>query len=133
VATTARSLSDDDTGLMALLRAIAGGDDHDGGPTLRTWNPKVQARVVACLIELGADPNSVDESGVASLHRALRNRCAAAVQSLQAPGAAPHPQHRAGSTPMDLATHSTGCGGVGTPEARAEQQRIIRLLRGLGE
>ena len=32
----------------------------DGGPGSRTWDPAAQAATVACLIEAGADPNTVD-------------------------------------------------------------------------
>ena len=100
----------------------------DGGPTLRTWNPRAQAETIARLIELGALPNSLDKSGVAPLHRAVRTRCAAAVKALLEGGADPRLTNKSGSTPMDLARLTTGRGGSGTPEARAEQEKILRLL-----
>jgi hypothetical protein len=61
----------------------------DGGPNLPTWNPQAQAATITCLIEAGADPNALDKSGVAPLHRAVRTRCSAAVRALLAGGADP--------------------------------------------
>ncbi len=100
----------------------------DGGPTLRTWNPRAQARVVAFLIEAGADPNAVDKSGVAPLHRAVRTRCTGAVRALLEGGANPRSKNANGSTPLDLASTTTGRGGSGSPEAKKEQAAIAGLL-----
>ena len=33
-----------------------------------------------------------------------------------------------GSTPMQLATKMTGRGGSGSPEAKAQQEEIVRIL-----
>ena len=99
-----------------------------GGPTLRTWNPRAQAEVIACLIEAGANPNSMDKSGVAPIHRAVRNRCTGAVRALLEGGANPRLKNKSGSKPIDLATMTTGRGGTGTPEAKREQKEILRLL-----
>jgi hypothetical protein len=101
----------------------------DGGPGLRTWNPSAQASTVACLIEAGGDPNAVDKNGATPLHRAVRNRCAAAVNALLDGGADARRKNKNGSTPMELATWTTGRGGSGSPEARAQQEEIVRLLR----
>jgi hypothetical protein len=100
----------------------------DGGPGARTWNPPAQVAVVACLIQAGADPNATDQGGVTPLHRAVRNRCAAAVEALLDRGADPRRRNKNGSTPMQLAHQTTGRGGTGSPEARAEQAEIVRLL-----
>jgi hypothetical protein len=100
----------------------------DGVPGSPAWNPSAQAAVVACLIAAGADPNAVDKSGVAPLHRAVRTRCASAVRALMDGGADVGLENKSGSTPMDLATQTTGRGGSGAPEARAQQDEIIRLL-----
>jgi hypothetical protein len=100
----------------------------DGGPTLRTWDPRAQAETVACLLEAGADPNAFDKSGVAPLHRAVRTRSTGAVRELLEGGADSRLKNRAGSTPLDLATMTTGRGGSGTPAAKREQETIIRLL-----
>lgn len=104
----------------------------DGGPTGRRWNPRAQARVIACLLSAGADPNATDKGGVTPLHRAVRNRCAAAVEALLTGGADASRKNNAGSTPMTLANVTSGRGGSGTPEAKAEQQKIVSLLEGFG-
>jgi hypothetical protein len=100
----------------------------DGMPGSRTWNPGAQAATIACLIKAGADPNAVDNSGVTPLHRAVRTRCAAAVRVLLEAGADIRCKNRNGSTPMQLATRNTGRGGSGSPEAKAQQREIVRLL-----
>jgi hypothetical protein len=100
----------------------------DGIPGSRSWNPPAQAATIACLIEAGSDPNAVDMGGVTPLHRAVRTRCAAAVKALLERGADPRVRNRSGSTPKDLATRSTGRGGSGSPDAKAQQQEIVSLL-----
>jgi Ankyrin repeats (many copies) len=81
------------------------------------------------LIKAGADPNAIDESGVAPLHRAVRTRCAAAVEALLDGGANAFGKNKSGSMPMLLASRNTGRGGSGSPEAKALQEEIFRLLR----
>jgi hypothetical protein len=71
----------------------------------------------------------MDKSGVAPLHRAVRTRCAAAVKALLDSGADARAVNRKGSTPMLLATQSTGRGGTGPVAAKAQQAEILRLLR----
>jgi len=99
-----------------------------GSPRSATWNPPAQAATIICLIEAGADPNAIDMDGVTPLHRAVRTRCAEAVRTLLAHGADPVRKNKSGSTPMRLAMHTTGRGGTGSPEAKAQQQEIVRLL-----
>jgi len=99
-----------------------------GNPGSRTWNPPAQAATIISLIEAGADPNAIDKIGVAPLHRAVRTRCAAAVRTLLEHGADPARKNKSGSTPMLLATQNTGRGGSGSPEAKSQQQEILRLL-----
>jgi ankyrin repeat protein len=99
-----------------------------GVPGSRTWNPRAQVATVACLVEAGADPNALDKSGVTPLHRAVRTRCAAAVRVLLDAGADARRKNKRGSTPMLLATRNTGRGGAGSPEAKAQQREIVRLL-----
>ena len=101
----------------------------DGTPGSRAWNPGAQTATVACLIDAGADPNALDKSGVTPLHRAVRTRCAAAVKALLEGGADPRRKNKHGSTPMLLATRNTGRGGSGSREAKAQQDRIVRLLQ----
>jgi hypothetical protein len=100
----------------------------DGGPGSSSWNPETQAATVAKLIAAGADPDAIDNSGVTPLHRAVRTRCASAVRALLAGGADARRANRSGSTPMRLAKLSTGRGGSGSDEAKAEQEEIVRLL-----
>lgn len=100
----------------------------DGAPGYPTWDPDAQAATIATLIEAGADPNARDKSGVMPLHRAVRTRCAAAVAALLDGGAHPRGRNKSGSTPMDLAMRTTGRGGSGSPEAKAQQLEIVRLL-----
>jgi hypothetical protein len=104
----------------------------DGNPASPRWNPAAQSSVITALIEAGADPDAVDKNGVAPLHRAVRTRCAAAVEALIEGGADPGLRNGAGSTPMDLARRTTGRGGSGTAPAKAQQAEIVRLLRAAG-
>jgi len=100
----------------------------DGMPRSPKWNPAAQSSTIACLIASGADPNAMDKRGVTPLHRAVRTRCAAAVTALLDSGADPLRKNRSGSTPMMLATRQTGRGDSGSPEAKAQQAQIVRLL-----
>jgi ankyrin repeat protein len=95
-------------------------------------NPAAQAATIACLIRAGADPNARDRSGVTPLHRAVRTRCADAVEALLAGGATPRGRNRSGSTPLHLAVQNTGASNSGTPHAIEQQRRIIELLREAG-
>src|SRR6201984_301053 len=44
----------------------------DGGPARSARDAEAQAEMIALLIEAGADPNALDKSAVAPLHRAVR-------------------------------------------------------------
>jgi hypothetical protein len=101
----------------------------DGHPDSPGWNPRAQAALIALLIKHGADPNARDKTGVAPLHRAIRTRCAAAVRALLEGGANPMLKNEKGSAPLDLAIKTTGRGGSGTPEAKAQQAEIIQALK----
>jgi hypothetical protein len=100
----------------------------DGGPGLRTWNPRAQVEMIILLREAGADPNALDKSGVAPLHRAVRQRCSDAVEALLRSGADVRLKNKNGSTPLHLAVQDTGRGGSAQPESRACQKVIIQLL-----
>ena len=99
-----------------------------GVPGSVSWNPARQRDVIVFLIEAGADPNAAAAGGVTPLHRAIRNRCSAAVEVLLRAGADPRLQNDRGSTAFDLAHWTTGRGGAGSEAAKAEQRIIIELL-----
>lgn len=99
-----------------------------GAPGSPSWNPSAQAETLTGLVQAGADPNSINKLGVTPLHRAVRTRCAAAVRTLLELGADPRRTNKSGSTAISLAKLNTGRGGTGSPEAKSEQQEIIRLL-----
>ena len=101
----------------------------DGIPDSPSWNPSAQGETVAALLALGADANAVDKNGTTPLLRAVRNRCALAVEVLLAGGADPHARNKRGSTAMQLTGRTTGRGGSGTPEAREQLRQIVELLR----
>ena len=99
-----------------------------GGPGASTWNPVRQREIIEYLIGAGADPDAAAAGGVTPLHRAVRNRCSAAVAALLAAGADPRLANDHGSTPSDLARWTTGRGGSGSQAAKSEQRIIIDLL-----
>lgn len=100
----------------------------DGGPGSPTWDPRAQTQTVETLITAGADPNAGDAGGTTPLHRAVRNRCAAAVKLLLDRGADPRRKNHRGSTAADLAKLTTGRSGSGSPAAKAQQALIVGLL-----
>lgn len=99
-----------------------------GNPGSHFWNPAAQAATIVCLMEAGADPNAVNMDGAAPLHKAVRTRCALAVRTLLDCGADPRLANKSGSTPKLLARETTGRGGSGSPDAKAQQQEIVRML-----
>lgn len=99
-----------------------------GGPGAARWDPAQQRAVIRFLVDAGADPNAAAAGGATPLHRAVRNRCSGAVEELLRAGADPRTQNDQGSTPSDLAQWTTGRGGTGSDEAKAEQRTIIELL-----
>ncbi len=92
------------------------------------WAPRAQAETITYLLSVGADPDALDGSGVAPLHRAVRTRSLAATRALLDGGAAARQRNKAGSTPLHLAVQTTGRGGSGAPHAREQQAGIVRLL-----
>ena len=92
------------------------------------WNPMAQAETIEYLLSVGADPNAMDKSGVAPLHRAVRTRSLPAVRALLNGGSNPKTPNKAGSTPLHLAVQTTGRGGSGSEHACRQQADIIRLL-----
>jgi ankyrin repeat protein len=97
----------------------------DGGPDA---DSKAQRELISFLIDAGADPNSLDKSGVAPLHRAVRDRCSGGVSALIDKGADPLLKNKSGSTPLHLAVQNTGKSHSGSDAAKEEQYRIMVLL-----
>jgi hypothetical protein len=102
----------------------------DGSPTNANWDPAAQADVIDQLVAAGANPDALDKSGVAPLHRAVRARTTGAVRALLRAGANPRLKNKNGSTPLMLCAMTTGRGGSGTAEAKHEQEAIGALLMG---
>ena len=98
----------------------------DGGAELPNWNPEAQAATIICLIEAGADPNALDNSGVAPLHRAVRQRCSSAVDALLGNGAQVGLKNRSGSTPLHLAVQNTGRVAQDHQSQRPAKGRLFR-------
>src|SRR5262245_49220239 len=92
------------------------------------WEPTAQAETIVYLLSVGADPNALDNSGVAPLHRAVRTRSLPAARALLNGGANPRAPNKSGTTPLHLAVQTTGRGGSGSTHARQQQAGIIRLL-----
>jgi ankyrin repeat protein len=91
------------------------------------WNPNAQAAVIRLFVERGADINAGDAGGATALHRAVRARSVAAVRQLLEMGARTDCWlKKQRSSPLHLATQSTGAGG--TSGTQKEQFEIIELL-----
>lgn len=104
-------------------------DGYLNGPA---WDDQQQVKMIHCLLDAGAEINAQDMNGATPLHRAVRTRCAAAVQVLLKAGADPLIKNRPGSTPFHLAAQNTGRGGSGAEQAKAAQRRIIEAFLSLG-
>jgi len=97
----------------------------DGGPG---GDSNAQRELISFLIDAGADPNALDKSGVAPLHRAVRDRCSGGVSALIDNGADPLLMNKSGSTPLHLAVQNTGKSHSGSDSAKEAQHRIIVFL-----
>jgi len=97
----------------------------DGFITGPAWDPKRQVKTLRLLLDAGADVHAQDKNGATPLHRAVRTRCAAAVNCLLAAGADPTGKNKSGSTPFHLAVQNTGRGGAGEEKAKEAQRQII--------
>jgi ankyrin repeat protein len=100
----------------------------DGHPGTDFLDSHAQREMISYLIDAGANPDTIDKSGVAPLHRAVRTRSSAAVAALIDRGADPLLMNKSGSTPLHLAVQNTGKGNSGSEPAKEEQQRIIVFL-----
>jgi ankyrin repeat protein len=88
---------------------------------------RAQAELIQLLADWGAELDQADRGGATPLHRAVRARSPAAVRQLLRLGARVDGRLRTrGSTPLHLATQSTGASG--TAGARDAQLEIIGLL-----
>ena len=91
--------------LEALLGAYAlDAVDEDERRAVEDYlvaNPRAQADTISCLIEAGADPNAAD----------------------------PRRRNNRGSTPVQLATRTTGRGGSGSAESKAQLREILDHFR----
>lgn len=105
----------------------------DGYVISELWNEKNQVAMIRLLLKAGAEINAQDKNGATALHRAVRTRCAAAVNCLLDAGADATIKNKPGSTAFHLALHNTGRGGSGADVAKAAQQEIIHtfLARGI--
>jgi ankyrin repeat protein len=104
----------------------------DVGPNGPRWDPAAQSDTIGRLLDAGADPDATDKSGTTPLHRAIRNRCAAAVELLLARGADALRPNGRGSTAWQLANWTTGKSGSGSAAAREQQVEILRVLEEYG-
>ena len=86
------------------------------------WDPMAQADTIKYLLLVGADPNGLDNSGVAPLHRAVRTRSSPAVQALLAGGASPTAPNKAGSTPLHLAVQKRPAAVAAVPSMPASSR-----------
>lgn len=93
----------------------------------RTPVANEQSREIRRLVKAGADIHATDKNGVTALHRAVRFRSPAAVETLLKLGADVNQTcRRSGSTALHRAVTSTGAPGT---SGRKEQAiAIIRLL-----
>jgi hypothetical protein len=97
----------------------------DGCPDKQAWNERNQVETIRRLLEAGARINAQDKNGATPLHRAVRTRCAAAVQLLLEKGCDPSLRNKSGSTSFHLAVQNTGRGGSGSEAAKIAQRKII--------
>jgi ankyrin repeat protein len=105
----------------------------DGYLENASWDAKRQVRMIELLLKAGADIHAQDKNGATPLHRAVRTRCADAVNCLLNAGSDATLRNKPGSTPFHLAVQNTGRGGSGAEKAKSAQCQIIQafLERGI--
>ena len=97
----------------------------DGFITGPAWDPERQVETLRRLVKHGAHLHCRDMNGATPLHRAVRTRCAAAVNFLLDAGSDPTLRNKPGSTAFHLAVQNTGRGGSGEPAAIDAQREIV--------
>jgi ankyrin repeat protein len=95
-------------------------------------SPAQQLQTIRHLLKAGADIHAADKNGATALHRAVRTRCAAAVEFLLHAGADPRVQNHPGATPFHLAVQNTGKSGSGSSAAKIAQKEIIQSFLAQG-
>lgn len=100
----------------------------DGHPDSPVWNEQHQVATIRVLLRAGAMIDAREQNGATPLHRAVRTRCAAAVNCLLEAGADACILNNSGSTPFHLAVQDTGRGGSGGKQSRTAQATIIKLF-----
>ena len=100
----------------------------DGYLESASWDAKRQVRMIEVLLKAGADIHARDKNGATPLHRAVRTRCADAVNLLLKAGSDVTLRNKPGSTPFHLAVQNTGRGGSGAEKAKAAQRQIIKAF-----
>jgi len=100
-------------------------DGFINGPA---WDAHHQVETIRCLLNQGAGIHLQDLNGATPLHRAVRTRCAAAVNCLLDAGANPAIRNKPGSTAFHLAAQNTGRGGSGSEKARTAQREILQAF-----
>jgi len=104
----------------------------DGYITGPAWNAEKQVATIRYLLQQGAHINAADKNGATPLHRAVRTRCAKAVQFLLKAGGDPNLKNKPGSTAFHLAVQNTGRGGSGAEAAIIAQRKIIQEFLSFG-
>jgi len=97
----------------------------DGYLESASWDAKRQVQMIDALLKAGADIQAQDKNGATPLHRAVRTRCADAVNCLLNAGSDATLRNKPGSTPFHLAVQNTGRGGSGGEKAKSAQRDII--------
>jgi len=92
------------------------------------WDAGRQVAMLRLLLKSGAAIDAPDKNGATALHRAVRNRCAAAVKCLLNAKADVAAKNKSGSTPFHLAVQSLDRRETNAEKTRAAQRKIIEIF-----